>query len=254
MNFSDETLMAYVDQQLDAETRAALEAAMTTDIDLARRVERHAALAAHIRSAFEPVLDEPVPLRLQQAVAVNASDDNTAHASADIIDFSQRRKPLRRHLPGRWSWPQWGAVAASLVVGVMAGRFGIFRQEVAPFATVGGQFVARGGLEHALSAQLASAQSDTVPVRIGISFVAQSGEYCRTFMLAGGNAGLACKADDVWHVRVLAQAAGDQASGTYRMAGSGLPPAVMREVDAAIAGAPLDAAAEAAAQRRDWRK
>ena len=40
MTFTDETLSAYVDGELDAATRAALEGAMATDPQLAQRLAR----------------------------------------------------------------------------------------------------------------------------------------------------------------------------------------------------------------------
>ena len=68
MNFSDETVMAYADGELDAASRAALEAAMATDPQLARRVARQRALRARLRAALDPVLDEPLPERLLASV------------------------------------------------------------------------------------------------------------------------------------------------------------------------------------------
>ena len=108
MPFSDEIVMAYVDGELGDATRAALELAMTTDPDLAQRVARHRELRRRVQGAFDPVLAEPVPERLLAAAngaAVNARDDNI---------IALKRLPARR-----WTWPQWGAIAASLVVGVL---------------------------------------------------------------------------------------------------------------------------------------
>jgi anti-sigma factor RsiW len=48
MTFSDETVMAYVDGELDDATRAALEVAMTTDTDLAERVAHERRLLARL--------------------------------------------------------------------------------------------------------------------------------------------------------------------------------------------------------------
>jgi len=44
MTFSDETIMAYVDGELDAPARAAVDASLATDPELARRIARHRAL------------------------------------------------------------------------------------------------------------------------------------------------------------------------------------------------------------------
>lgn len=249
MKFSEETLMAYVDQQLDADTRAAVEAAMAMDSELARRVARHVALAGNIRAAFDPVLRETVPVRLLNAVAASAE-----RGATEVIDLAQQRQAQHSRPVWRWSWPQWGAIAASLVVGVIAGRFSGPDIEPVQFAMADGRMVARGTLEHALSAQLASAQPDNAPVRIGISFMAKSGEYCRTFALAQGSAGLACRTGKDWRLQVLAQAAAAPPATVYRMAGSDMPSAVMREVEAAIVGSPLDATEEQSARQRAWRR
>ena len=44
MPLTDETLMAYVDGEVDAETRAIIESAMREDPEVRSRVERHRAL------------------------------------------------------------------------------------------------------------------------------------------------------------------------------------------------------------------
>src|SRR5262245_21219445 len=64
MKFSPETLMAYADGELDAETRRAIEAEMAVDPQVAQEVERHRAMRAEVGGAFAGVLDEPVPDRL----------------------------------------------------------------------------------------------------------------------------------------------------------------------------------------------
>ena len=60
MSFSDETLMAYVDGELDM-TRAAVAQAVTTDPEVARRVAQQRLLRASLQAAFAGVLEEAVP-------------------------------------------------------------------------------------------------------------------------------------------------------------------------------------------------
>ena len=67
MTFSEETLMAYADDELDAQTRGAVEAAMASDPEIAARVAQHKALRGELRVAFNNVLDEPIPQRLADA-------------------------------------------------------------------------------------------------------------------------------------------------------------------------------------------
>jgi hypothetical protein len=245
MSFSDETLMAYVDDELDAATRAALEAAAAADTQLAQRIAQHRALRARLRATFEPVLGEPVPERLLAA----ARGAPVGQRADNVIAFKARPRP-------RWSWPQWTAMAASLILGVLLGPL-LLRPSApqAPLATSSGRVLAGGVLARALSQQLSSTQAPRAPVTIGVSFRARSGAYCRTFVLRDTQslAGLACRQGPSWQVVALAQStAPGAAGGGYRQAASALPPAVASTLDELIAGEPLDAAAEAAARARGW--
>ena len=242
MKFSDETVMAYADGELDAPMRAAMEAAMVTDRDLAQRVAQYQGLRARLRSAFDPVLDEPLPDGL-----VDAARAAPLAARADNVI------PLKRTAPPRWSWPQWGAIAASLVVGALLSLLLPRLPASGPFITHDGQLVASGVLAQALSEQLASNQSPSAPVQIGVSFRAKDGNYCRTFMLYEGSAlaGLACRDRQAWRLQVLAASPAPN-TGEYRTAASALPASIVRTLDEMIAGEPLDPSAEAAARGAAW--
>lgn len=251
MNISDETLMAYVDGELDPVVRAAVEAALTNDAHLASRLARQQALLAQLRTAFDDVLDEPVPPQL--LAAIRASGNASAAKRPRVIDL-----PSRARAPRRWSWPQWSALAASLLVGALAG-YSVPRDGAGELVTRNGQLEAHGSLAGALSGQLASDTPDaTAPLRVGLSFLTKTGNYCRTFALAGTGdrqklAGLACKDGANWKIPVLADAPA-ATDAEYHMAASALPDAVLRAVDDNIAGNPLDAAAERVARDKGWRR
>lgn len=255
MTFSDEILMAYSDGELDAQSRAAVEAAMTADPDIARRVARHLALAARVRSGFDPVLREAVPHRLKEALG-DASDPASARAgTAAPGDIAIARAAKRARSKGVWAWPQWSVVAASLVIGVMAGRLIESGQSQLPIAMDGSGVVARGALERALSTHLAGRLAGDAAVRIGTTFVSKSGDYCRTFVLSNEVAGLGCRTGGDWRLPVIARLpTGPESSGPYRRAAGEMPPAVMRAVEERIAGHALDAREEAAALQKGWQK
>lgn len=245
MKFTDEILMAYADGELDAATRNAVELAMLADPAVAARVRQHIALRSEVFRAFASALDEPVPPRLRQV----------AHSAKVVqLDSVRAAKQSVVEVPRRWSWPEWGAIAATLVVGVLAGGLGLdsLRGETQLASAVGGDgvLVARGALDTALSRQLASAEPARSRVKIGVSFVAREGQYCRSFAI-GAAAGLACRSADEWKIPVLAEggAAGD---GAYRQAGSAMPAAVLEAIDARAVGPSLDAKAEQAAVQRGW--
>jgi hypothetical protein len=246
MTFSEETLMAYADNELDTQTRSAVEAAMATDPEIARRVAQHKALRGRLRATFDEVLDEAPPQRLVDA----ARGVPAIRREGNVI-------PLRRKAPPRRAWPQWASLAASLVVGIIIGQ-ALLRMPTGggPVTTSrDGQLLASGILAQSLSDQLASTQAADAPVKIGVSFKSKAGAYCRTFSLSESTklAGLACRDHDDWRVRVLTQSEQHaQQDGNYRRAGSEMPRTVLQAVDDLIAGEPLDAHAEAAARDQHW--
>jgi hypothetical protein len=246
MTFSDETVRAYVDGELDDATRAALEVAMTTDTDLAERVARERRLLARLHSEFDPVLREPIPERLLAAANATSAKARTGN----IIWL--KRIPTRD-----WTWPQWSAIAASLILGVLIAPLLRHEPSEGPLGIRDGKVLASGALANALSEQLASNQVANAPVHIGVSFLSRNGDYCRTFLLREKStiAGLACREGGGW--RLEAMAAMDRAtsgSGEYRPAASSLPPAIEPSVDELIVGDPLDSKAEAAARGNGWHR
>ncbi len=248
MKFSEETLMAYADNELDAQTRSAVEAAMAADPEIARRIAQHAALRGRLKATFDKVLDEPPPQRLVDA----ARGVPAVRREGNVI-------PLRRKQPQRTAWPQWATMAASLVIGVIIGQV-LLRMPTsgAPVVARNGQVLANGTLAQALSEQLASTQAPDAPVRIGVSFKSKTGDYCRTFtMHATTLAGLACRDQNDWRVKILAQNPQSESNtgnggGSYRQAGSEMPRSVLQAVDESISGDPLDAHAEALARDVHW--
>lgn len=259
MNFSDETLMAYADGELGEPERSAVAAAERDDPAVAAAIARHRALRADVFAAFAGVLDEPVPARLQAA----GSSAGTGAATVASLDAARERKARAREAAAsvtaasvqRPAWPGWGALAASLAVGVLAGGLwlgGAADGDAGLVATDGaGRLVARGELAGALNEQLAGTGQTDKRVQIGISFAARDGGYCRSFK-AGASAGLACRGGDGWRIPVLRDVPAE--SGAYRQAGSAAPAAVLEAIDERIEGAALDAAGERAARERGWKR
>jgi len=146
-------------------------------------------------------------------------------------------------------------MAASLIVGVLIGQAMLRSPGNSPITSRNGQLLASGTLANALSDQLAGAQTEQTPVKIGVSFKSKTGDYCRTFTVREPTslAGLACHNHDDWQVQMLAQTATTSENGTqYRQAGSDTPRSVVQAVEDTIAGDPLDAHAEAAARDKHW--
>jgi anti-sigma factor RsiW len=258
MSFSDETLMAYADGELAEPALSEVERAVRTDPAVAARVAQHQALRADVFAAFAGIADEPVPPRLVAAAlpgkvadlsAVRAARAGAAHHAAASQTAGQAQR-------GRWSWPEWGGMAAALAMGVLVGSValggGAAREGAAAIAVAGadGALVAQGPLAVALSQQLAGTKGGTVD--IGVSFAATDGALCRSFTMRQ-SAGLACRSGEQWKLVMMTEPAKGQ-TGAYRQAGSAMPSAVLDAIDARIAGAALDAQAEQAARQRGWKR
>lgn len=226
MSITPEMLMAYADGELGPIDARRVERAMAADPAIAAEVERHRALGARLRGAFEPVANVPprVEAMLRDAVKVT---------------------PLPVTSPSRSATPKWiGAIAASLVIGLWVGQTLPRMASQSGIALEAGQVVARGDVAQALDTQLASTQAADAPVRIGVTFRDAGGDLCRTFE-QGAVGGIACTTGDDWR---LARVYGgvETRSTEFRQAGSASA-AMMADAQAMMAGEPLDAAGEAAA-------
>jgi hypothetical protein len=248
MTISDETLMAYADGELDAATRASVEAAMQDDPDIRQRVARHRALREQMQGAFSGVLSEAVPERL-----IAAARGQTAAPKSPVVDLSARVAARRKNL----AVPLWqpAAIAASLMLGLGLGYLAWHEPNTLIRPGAGAGLLAGAALAEALSTQLSDDRSANQTEMIGLSFRDKSGDYCRTFSLTGAepSSGLACREGTHWRIKALAQSSGAAPnSGNYRRAASEDSPAVRAAVEASIDGEPLDHAGEIAARRAGW--
>lgn len=232
MTIDPETLMAYADGELDPIAARRIEAAMAGDPVLAAEVDRHRELAASLRAAFDPVAAAPVPSGVETML----------RESAKVVPLAAKPAPRQR--------PFWmGAVAASLVAGLLAGPL-LFPRDPGGVAMREGTAIATGDVARALGTQLASAQASGASVRIGVTFRDGTQRWCRTFE-TGTTGGIACSQGREWRIERLYGGVSQQ-GGAYRQAGSPAA-AMMADAQAMMAGDPLDAAAEKTARDGGWR-
>lgn len=254
MRISDDVLVAYVDNELDEESRLQVERAARTDAALARRIQAHRRLRGRIAGLFADVAAEAPPERLVDAVR------GEARTPAAVIDLAKARakraaKPARKAPP---AWMAWTAAAACVVIVVGVGYRFAPRPDAGP--SVGGPpgaLMAQGALASALDNRLAAdgARAEDM-VKVGLSFRAADGHDCRTFAVEQGQgfAGLACREPAGWRLRMaIAQTPSAPPAGGYRTAASETPAPILDAVQGLISGAPFDARQEAAARASGWR-
>lgn len=244
----EERLMAWLDGELDEAAAAEVARAVAADPALAERARRERALRGKLRDAFAPALDEPVPERLLAVLGMTPQQP-AAPAVDNVVPLRPRSATQRVR---EWRWPEWGALAASVLLGVLFGAQFLREPGQGPVRIEDGALVADNGLVRVLDAQLASDAKPDAALAVGLSFRDGEGNYCRTFTARGEQSlgGLACRSGDAWRVIALGEA--ERQDGELRQAASALPASVLAEVDARQQEL-LDAAGERAARDAGWR-
>lgn len=224
-------IIAWIDGELDGEAAAEVAAAVAADPALAAQAEVHRRLKARFAAAFDPIATVPAPAPRSERPA------------APVVSLAAVRAARVAETPKRKSWAVPGAIAASLLIGVLVGH---------QWLPGGGGIADRAGtlalspsISHALDGQLAG---EVGAVRVAVSFRDHQGDYCRSF--AGEHlAGVACRAGSGWQLRYAAPGLPQRAE--YRMAGA--DGGTAEAIAAMIEGDPLDAAQERDARNAGWR-
>ena len=261
----DELLSAYLDGELPADREAELERRLESDPGLALRLERLSEANAMLRDAFAPVIDEPMPETVLDALGAHAASSPDARRDdtrgATVVDLGARRSARE---PGAFPWPLALAASVTLAIGIVLGIL-IAPQSGGPeaglLASTGS--VARGSelhdaLETAPSG-LAREVAAGLTVTTVLTFESRDGGYCRELAIAGADgsaAALVCRRDDGWQVEELSFLPGPvpnggQPGGVFRPAGQASS-AIDAAIDERIVGDPLDSATEAALIERGW--
>ncbi|MEW4467261.1 anti-sigma factor [Parasphingorhabdus sp. JC815] len=243
MTYDSATIMAYVDGECDAVTAKRIEKAMTNDADLAERVAKERALRDKLSAHYEPVAAQEIPDRLTSLLTGSASGNVDRSFASRKADQSVRQDASKQK--SRFGFAQWGAIAATLMIGVAVGQFGL-GSDSGPFRQTGDALIASGALENALDTQLASVQSDEADYRIGLTFRAKSGNVCRSFTGAAV-AGIACYDQQQWRLQAAAPTG---TTSSYRQASSG---EINQKVADMMTGQPVNAENERKLREAGWK-
>lgn len=120
--FSDETLMAFADGELDDDAAAEVEQAMNDDPAIAERVAAFMETGTLAKAAFDRVLDKPVPDALRQDVKAMLGGSDAAGTDDDtVVAFHQPPRTQRMPLAANTNWITAAAASVALVVGAAIG-------------------------------------------------------------------------------------------------------------------------------------
>lgn len=240
MIIDDARLIGFLDDELDAAGRTEVEAALSADPLLAARLMKLRSIRARLSQSYDPLAEDAVHERV-------------ANGRDNVVRLADRRQPAAPIKPKiTLKWPAWGGIAATLAGGLVLGYAAAHEGGGAMTLRGDGVLMARGDLVQALNEN----QTDQAgPIRIGTSFKSADNRYCRTFQIDGRRmAGVACREGAGWVTRMTTTLLDPKARGAgYRAAPSGLPQSVDDAVQAMMAGAPLDEAAERQVRARGWK-
>lgn len=237
----DDVLMRFIDGELSPREAERIKAAALINPDVAARLDGMRRLRAVAREAFPAAVDprDQALIRLITAEPAAPRSPLAGFGQALADAFAPRRAVL------------WGGLAtAAFVGGVLLGPY--FSESDRSLAVGAGGALVDADIVRVLDTRVAADGADGDGRSVGLTFRNDEGRWCRTFRADGAMlAGLACRQQDGWMMRVLAPTEG--APGEVRTAGADTPDAVLAAVDAAISGDTLDAAAEARARDSGWR-
>jgi hypothetical protein len=240
LDLTDELLVAYVDDELDAAQRAMVRAVLDSNPALCRRADE-------MRLARD-LLCEAFPLQLGADVSA-AIDTASKHlAAACVRQASSSREPS-----GRYRWNR--AIAAGfLLLCLMAAASYFFvrpatdqtRTLVTALTQIGPENPLHGVLESTASAELIKIPGEDAAVRAVLTFRAKDGRFCREFEIlddSGSSTGIACRENGHWHTT----------GNTYTPAGGSDDAAVAQVYEGLIQSEPLGIKEEARLLADSWR-
>ena len=168
---------------------------------------------------------------------------------------SAHEGPRIRVVAQRSALPQLAAVAGALAAGVLLG--GSVVRAFSPNPALGSSrdaVWAGGELARALEQDGAVRVDDPRPVRIGATFRARGGRWCRTFTTreGGGIGGVACREDGAWRVEMMTRTPPTPHT-RMRAAAPETPAAVQAAAGQLMVGSALDAATERRVRQAGWR-
>src|SRR5207253_311278 len=170
---SDDTLVAYLDGELDSAERQHVEAWLAADDAARDRLAGLAQSATLVRSAYADIVNEPVPARL-----IAAARGETSPHEAEILVLKRSGRPIVTMPAGRWG----------IGIAAAAGLFGLVLGGAGSYLATGGLNSANPAAEQRLAA--AAAHSTWLDNAAGYyKLVVSAGDSMLIDVPAGGDTG-----------------------------------------------------------------
>lgn len=243
----EETLLAYVDGQLDPARAAEVEARLAEDPEARETVRIFRESAALLRGRFDAPLHEPIPERLLATLRDTPANEGDGRGNDKVVSLDSRRRPLSFSAPTL-------AMAASLalVVGFGGGYLTLGLLGGDPDAAI---------LQQVLDGTASGVTVSTTDARLTpmATFRTTDGRYCREYekLTDRASAGIACRdADGRWQPQIeVAQTLLGRTPGDDQYApASGPDIDPLAEAGLALgAELPLTPEQEQVLLRNDWR-
>jgi anti-sigma factor RsiW len=238
--FTDEMLMAYADGEVDGETAASIEAAMSSDASVRSRIDVFARTRTILAAAAADRLAAPVPTPVTARALAAIEAARQPEYRGNVLPLGKARSARS------WGFPEMAVAATiALAVGIAAG-FGLAPREPAGLrvASISPEVItALSSVPSGERTEVAGGQFVAIA-----SFRTADGDLCREFEFDAPDRStlisVACRDGAAWDLRLAIVAPSADASG-YAPASS------LDTLDAYLsamgAGAPLTAEEEATA-------
>jgi hypothetical protein len=258
---SDETLMAYADNALEAAERRRVEALVSSDPELRVRLAAFTA-TSDLSPIFDKPMKEPAPQHLVDLVMRSAATPAREAPAAGLWDAL-----ARFFSPGLPQWPVAVAYSAGLLIAGGAGWYlalqSVRNASPATFAFENGRTVVGRELARVLETLPSGTKTDVgstgapVSAQIRLTFNSKQG-FCRQYELSsatvGGAVGIACRDEQGrWLLSIQAQAPDTSSSSGNTRPAAG-PAAVRATLEQLIVDDAFGAPEESALIANGWRR
>ncbi len=243
-SWTDEQLSAFLDGELPAQDMDALARELESDVALAARIESLGAANTAFVDAISQVDAAPMTSGLKAAMEATPAAKVIAFRPRSFVAFVAEHRAIAASL-----------VCAVAVWGVMSSTS--TGASIDPFAPGPDGLVVANSQLHEMLESAPTGQASAIGEATAVprlTFAAADGAFCRQFEVMTNeatSAAIACREDQGWRTLLVAYGLA-RPVGEFQTASAARSPALEAFLDEHMAGAPMNAEAEAALLKSRW--